>query len=142
MMITPTWLADRGNGVERFMKRYYLAVRNVGNLTRIFCAAMETDFRKALKFGGQTFCAHMILTFCIEGGRVRLLDDFCFGIACAFTNYFPLHIAMMLMFTPTLCNGYPLIINADATTRNDALLIGSFLISTSRKPRTGFAPHE
>ena len=31
-------------GVERFMKRYYLAARHVGNLTRIFCAALETDF--------------------------------------------------------------------------------------------------
>ena len=50
MVIAPR-LCDRGGmrGVERFMKRYYLAVRNVGNSTRIFCAAMETDFRKSLK---------------------------------------------------------------------------------------------
>ena len=32
--------------VERFMKRYYLAARDLGNLTQIICAAMETDFRK------------------------------------------------------------------------------------------------
>ena len=30
--------------VERFMKRYYMAARQVGNLTRIFCAALESDF--------------------------------------------------------------------------------------------------
>ena len=35
--------ADRSGlrGVERFMKRYYLAARQVGNLTRIFCAALR-----------------------------------------------------------------------------------------------------
>ena len=31
-------------GVERFMKRYFLAARQVGTLTRIFCAAIESDF--------------------------------------------------------------------------------------------------
>ncbi|MDC3088839.1 nucleotidyltransferase domain-containing protein, partial [Alphaproteobacteria bacterium] len=30
--------------VERFMKRYFLATKTVGNLTRIFCAAIETEF--------------------------------------------------------------------------------------------------
>ena len=32
--------------VERFMKRYFLATKTVGNLTRIFCAAIETEFNK------------------------------------------------------------------------------------------------
>lgn len=34
------------SGVERFMKRYYLAAKSVGNLTRIFCAAIEADFAR------------------------------------------------------------------------------------------------
>jgi len=38
--------ADRPglSGVERFMRRYYLAAKSVGNLTRIFCAAFAADF--------------------------------------------------------------------------------------------------
>ena len=49
MAIAPLMgFSDRGGlrAVERFMKRYYLAARDVGNLTRIICAAVETDFRK------------------------------------------------------------------------------------------------
>ncbi len=30
-------------GVERFMKHYFLTAKNVGDLTRIFCAALELD---------------------------------------------------------------------------------------------------
>ena len=42
----------RLRAVERFMKRYYLAARDVGNLTRIICAAVETDFsQKTLAVG-------------------------------------------------------------------------------------------
>ena len=46
MAIAPLMgFADRSGmqAVERFMKRYYLAARDVGNLTRIMCAAMEMD---------------------------------------------------------------------------------------------------
>ena len=32
------------SSVERFMRRYYLAAKSVGNLTRIFCAAFAADF--------------------------------------------------------------------------------------------------
>ena len=37
--------ADRPNaaGVERFMKYYYRVAKDVGNLTRIFCAALEVE---------------------------------------------------------------------------------------------------
>ena len=35
--------------VERFMKRYFLATKTVGSLTRIFCAAIETEFDKPLR---------------------------------------------------------------------------------------------
>ncbi|MEL6317945.1 MAG: [protein-PII] uridylyltransferase, partial [Pseudomonadota bacterium] len=33
--------------VERFMKRYFIAAKQVGDLTRIFCAALEHQHRKA-----------------------------------------------------------------------------------------------
>ena len=82
MMIAPRLgFADRGGmrGVERFMKRYHLAARNVGNLTRIFCAAMETDFRKSLVIWRPDFLrTHDLDPFRIESGRVRLLDDVMF----------------------------------------------------------------
>ena len=40
---------DRGGqrGVERFMKRYFIAAKAVGDLTRIFCAALEQQHKKA-----------------------------------------------------------------------------------------------
>ncbi len=36
--------------VERFMKRYFLAAKVVGNLTQIFCFAIEEDFKKSIRF--------------------------------------------------------------------------------------------
>src|SRR6202030_2984239 len=30
-------------GVERFMKHYFLVAKDVGDLTRIFCAVLEAD---------------------------------------------------------------------------------------------------
>jgi len=62
--------------VERFMKRYYLAIRHVGDLTRIFCAVMETDFRKQLTFWRPDFLrAKNLDPFYIESGRVRLREN-------------------------------------------------------------------
>ncbi len=72
---------DRGGmrGVERFMKRYYLAARQVGNLTRIFCAAIESDFQKTSWFGlGRVLDmnpfrrADSLLPFTLEKGRLVL----------------------------------------------------------------------
>jgi [protein-PII] uridylyltransferase len=34
------------NAVERFMKRYFLAAKEVGALTRILCAKLEVDEKK------------------------------------------------------------------------------------------------
>ena len=72
--------SDRGGlrGVERFMKRYYLAARHVGNLTRIFCAALETDFdrrpRLSLKkfWAGDAASKLEIAPFVLEKGRLHL----------------------------------------------------------------------
>src|SRR6516162_414370 len=36
----------RGRGVERFMKDYFLVAKEVGDLTRIFCAILEADQKR------------------------------------------------------------------------------------------------
>ena len=41
---TPTMPAARG--VERFMKHYFLVAKDVGDLTRIFCAILEADQKR------------------------------------------------------------------------------------------------
>ena len=140
MMIAPRLgFADRGGmrGVERFMKRYYLAVRNVGNLTRIFCAAMETDFRKSLKVWRPDFLrAHDLGPFRIESGRVRLLDNFLFRdsparlielFSIAHNHDADVHPNTLQRVTRSLST-------IDAKTRNDTHTNRQFLeILTSRK---------
>ena len=37
-------------GVERFMKHYYLIAKEIGDLTRIFCAALEAEHRRRPRF--------------------------------------------------------------------------------------------
>lgn len=36
--------------VERFMKRYYIAAKNIGSLTRIFFSVIEDNFKKSIRF--------------------------------------------------------------------------------------------
>ena len=82
MSIAPRMgFAARGGmrDVERFMKRYHLATRDVGSLTRIICAAMETDFRKrrislAEDFRPGQHFGH----FTIRAGRINLDKDLMF----------------------------------------------------------------
>ncbi len=65
----------RSLGVERFMKRYYLVARDVGNLTRIVCAALEEQHKRrprlAFRFG---FGRRRIGGFRVIGNRVSLAD--------------------------------------------------------------------
>ena len=57
--------------VERFMKRYFLATKTVGNLTRIFCAAIETEFNKPLRLNFLSFKkSENVDPFSIETGRL------------------------------------------------------------------------
>ena len=57
--------------VERFMKRYFLATKTVGSLTRIFCAAIETDFNKPLRLSFLSFKKKEdVYPFDIELGRL------------------------------------------------------------------------
>ena len=37
-------------GVERFMKHYFLTAKDVGDLTRIFCAALEAEHQRKARF--------------------------------------------------------------------------------------------
>ena len=81
MQIAPQMgFADRSGlrGVERFMKRYYLAARQVGNLTRIFCAALATDFDQRPRLSLRKFWAAGVTQrlniepFILEGERLHL----------------------------------------------------------------------
>lgn len=38
------------NAVERFMKHYFMVAKDVGDLTRIFCAALEQESKRAPRF--------------------------------------------------------------------------------------------
>ena len=82
MAIAPLMgFAARGSmrDVERFMKRYHLAARDVGNLTRIICAAMETDFRKRRLAWATDFRLRQTFgPFAIRAGRVNLEPDLMF----------------------------------------------------------------
>ena len=39
-------------GVERFMKHYFLVAKDVGDLTRIFCAILEADQKRRRRLPG------------------------------------------------------------------------------------------
>jgi [protein-PII] uridylyltransferase len=61
--------------VERFMKHYFLVAKDVGNLTRIFCAAFEADSlgqpRSWLSRAGR----NKIDGFSLEGQRLNIVSD-------------------------------------------------------------------
>ncbi len=63
--------------VERFMKRYYLVAKEVGDLTRIFCAALESEHaRKPLISLGRLIGRRReIEGFPIEGGRLTVAGE-------------------------------------------------------------------
>ena len=61
--------------VERFMKRYFLATKAIGNLTRIFCAAIETEFNKPLRLKFLSLeKSEDVYPFTIELGRLYASD--------------------------------------------------------------------
>ncbi|MEM6666716.1 MAG: [protein-PII] uridylyltransferase, partial [Pseudomonadota bacterium] len=73
---------DRGNqlGVERFMKRYFLAARDVGALTRILLSKLEAE-QKAKPEGLRRFLPQPIpkpigdTGFILDGGRVSIESE-------------------------------------------------------------------
>ena len=68
--------ADRPNmsGVERFMKHFFLMAKNVGDLTRIFCAYLEEKHRRKppLRFSNFSFISKYADGFPIEGSRISI----------------------------------------------------------------------
>ncbi|WP_395830718.1 [protein-PII] uridylyltransferase [Elstera sp.] len=63
-------------GVERFMKHYFLVAKDVGDLTRIFCAALEAEQKRKPKasalqrwFGSKK---HEKDGFIVEGNRISI----------------------------------------------------------------------
>ena len=64
------------NSVENFMRRYHLAAKVVGNLTRIFWAAIATDFdTEPREFLRESASAEAPEPFIVETGRINLPDD-------------------------------------------------------------------
>ena len=64
-------------GVERFMKHYFLIAKDVGDLTRIFIAALESEQKRKMvarkrssRFSGRSTAAQFI----VDGGRLTVAD--------------------------------------------------------------------
>jgi len=64
------------SAVERFMKHYFLVAKQVGDLTRIFCAVLEARQKKT--FFSRIRRAKKLKEFAVESGRLTVLkeDDF------------------------------------------------------------------
>jgi len=64
------------SGVERFMKHYFLVAKDVGDLTRIFCAALEARHqRRGLLSLASGFFSRDVEGFTVAGGRISVASD-------------------------------------------------------------------
>ncbi|HSR54738.1 MAG TPA: [protein-PII] uridylyltransferase, partial [Alphaproteobacteria bacterium] len=63
-------------GVERFMKHYFLYAKEVGDLTRIFCAALEAQHKRRPRLRFPTFGLGQreVEGFIVEHGRLRVAE--------------------------------------------------------------------
>jgi [protein-PII] uridylyltransferase len=63
--------------VERFMKHYYLTAKDVGDLTRIFCAAIEDEHqrRPRLRLSSLWTRNRQFGDFKVDGNRLNAIDD-------------------------------------------------------------------
>src|SRR5262244_1868404 len=63
-------------GVERLMKHYFLVAKSVGDLTRIFCAALEAAQRKRPRLSLASFglFRQEVEGFRVDGGRLGVAD--------------------------------------------------------------------
>ncbi|BBK34807.1 UTP--GlnB (protein PII) uridylyltransferase GlnD [Stella humosa] len=61
-------------GVERFMKHYFLVAKDVGDLTRILCAALEAEHKKSAPplLSRLGLRRRKVEGFTVEGGRLAL----------------------------------------------------------------------
>jgi len=64
-------------GVERFMKHYFLIAKEVGDLTRIFCAALEAESKRKPRRGLRFFFRGQktIEGFRLDGARLTVADE-------------------------------------------------------------------
>ncbi|WP_169566893.1 [protein-PII] uridylyltransferase [Sneathiella limimaris] len=64
-------------GVERFMKHYFLVAKDVGDLTRIFCANLEAEQQKKSRLPIPRFglLQRKLDGFLVDGGRLNVQDD-------------------------------------------------------------------
>jgi [protein-PII] uridylyltransferase len=65
-------------GVERLMKHYFLVAKDVGDLTRIFCAVLEAEQKRTPKWKRWATRKRTVGAFVIEGGRVNVARDSAF----------------------------------------------------------------
>ncbi|MEQ8398960.1 [protein-PII] uridylyltransferase [Thalassobaculum sp.] len=67
--------------VERFMKHYYLTAKTVGDLTRIFCAAIEAQHKRRRPWVrlARLMVEERFGDFKIESDRITVLDDEAFA---------------------------------------------------------------
>src|SRR5579863_5992861 len=67
-----------GRGVERFMKHYFLVAKDVGDLTRIFCAVLEVDQKGRRRFGAWLRWSgrrSILDGFVLDGGRLTIPSE-------------------------------------------------------------------
>ena len=70
---------ERGRGVERFMKDYFLVAKDVGDLTRIFCAILEADQKRRRRLSWVRWGAgrRSLEGFVLDGERLTIpAEDF------------------------------------------------------------------
>ena len=69
------------SGVERVMKHYYLVAKDVGDLTRILCAALEAEHKRRPRLSLSRFLAmkRSIDGFPIDGGRISVASETAFA---------------------------------------------------------------
>jgi len=64
------------SGVERFMKHYYLVAKDVGDLTRIFCAALEAEHKRKPRFLAVLLPKKRDIDgFPVQDGRLNVAGD-------------------------------------------------------------------
>ena len=62
--------------VERLMKHYFLVAKDVGSLTRIFCAALEMEHKRGSRFRLKALGrSRRVGGFLVEGDRVTVKDS-------------------------------------------------------------------
>jgi [protein-PII] uridylyltransferase len=67
-------------GVERFMKHYFLVAKDVGDLTRIFCAILEADQKHRRRLSWMRWGSRRSLGgFAIERERLNIPSEDCFN---------------------------------------------------------------